>query len=233
MSSIFYMLNNFFSNSENTVSQDDDKNDDYDFADDDEKDSESEQEDEVILHNPDGPAIYKDLGNEQEWWFNGKRHRVDGPAVIRKGLRKNESRDIAYEEEEWWQNGELHRQNGPARTIKHPFGIYTRMEWWSNGRLHREEEPAVIERRTDYLETSIYENNTVKVLVEEWWLDGRRHNPNGPSVQETISSVRSEWWDNGEKDITRGNSNSYKNIRAQYNLNVNNNLRDIINKKLF
>jgi hypothetical protein len=235
MSSIFYMLNNFFSNPSNTVTQDDEKSDDYDFADDSEQDDNSESEDneDVVLHKEDGPALCTDGGNEQEWWYNGKRHKIGGPAVIRKGLRKNKLRDITYEEKEWWQNGELHREDGPARTIKHPFGIYTREEWWFNGKLHRERLPAVVERRTDYLETSIYENNTVKVLLEEWWLDGRRHNPSGPSVQETMSSVRSEWWDNGEKDITRGSYNSYKKVRADHNLQVNNNLQDIINDKLF
>ena len=161
MSSIFYMLNNFFSDHSNTVTQDDEKSDEYDFADDSDHDdvSKSEENEEVILHKEDGPALYKDGGNEQEWWYNGKRHREDGPAVIRKGMRSY--KDISYDEEEWWQNGELHREDGPARTIKHPFGIYVRKEWWVNGRLHREEDPAVIEKRTDYLETSIYENKSV------------------------------------------------------------------------
>lgn len=240
MSSIFYMLNNFFATTPHMLSQEDEKNDDYDFANDSENeisqsDSEtsSDEENEVVLHNTIGPAVYKDQGNEQEWWQNGKRHRVDGPAVIRKGLRKNGNKDVLYDEEEWWQNGELHRVDGPARTIKHPFGIYTRMEWWIDGRLHREEEPAVVEKRTDYLDISKYENNTVKVLLEEWWLDGKKHNPRGPSVQETFSGVRSEWWDNGEKDMTRGSFNSYSKVRSQYNTKINNNLKGIVNEKLF
>ena len=102
MSSIFYMLNNFFASSNDTIVQDDEKNDDYDLAgeSEDEENSQSESEDEekeVVLHNNEGPAVFKDKGNEQEWWCNGKRHRVDGPAIIRKGMRSY--KDISYDEE--------------------------------------------------------------------------------------------------------------------------------------
>ena len=39
----------------------------------------------------------------QHWWFNGKPHREDGPAVI-----------YANGTQEWWINGRRHREDGPA-----------------------------------------------------------------------------------------------------------------------
>jgi hypothetical protein len=38
-----------------------------------------------------------------EWYQNGERHRLDGPAV-----------EYASGYKEWYQNGELHRLDGPA-----------------------------------------------------------------------------------------------------------------------
>lgn len=236
MSSIFFMLNNFFAGQKNETPENSDLDfDDLSESDDDKKqenDSEQVYEDDVVLHNANGPAIYKDEGNEQEWWYDGKRHRENGPALIRKGYRSG-NKNVSFDEEEWWVKGELHREDGPARTIKHPFGIYSRMEWWINGKLHREEEPAVIEKKTEYLESARYENKTEKILIQEWWVNGKRHNPNGPSVQETKSSVRTEWWDNGEKDVRRGNFNSYSSIRSKYNTEVNNSLKEKVMENLF
>jgi len=39
----------------------------------------------------------------KEWWLNGQRHRVDGPA-----------REWADGSKQWWVNGKLHRVDGPA-----------------------------------------------------------------------------------------------------------------------
>jgi hypothetical protein len=39
----------------------------------------------------------------QEWWVNGQRHRVDGPAVI-----------YADGSKRWYINDQLHRLDGPA-----------------------------------------------------------------------------------------------------------------------
>lgn len=33
------------------------------------------------MHNDDGPALITATGT-QEWWLHGRRHRVDGPAVV-------------------------------------------------------------------------------------------------------------------------------------------------------
>ena len=52
-------------------------------------------------HRVDGPAVeYKD--GLCIWYFNGKIHREDGPAITWNG---------SYE---WWTNGKLHKEDGPA-----------------------------------------------------------------------------------------------------------------------
>lgn len=56
------------------------------------------------LHCVNGPAIIRTFPYYfEEWWIDGKRHRVGGPAVT-------------YDDgsEDWLQNGILHREDGPA-----------------------------------------------------------------------------------------------------------------------
>ena len=69
------------------------------------------------FHRVDGPAIIKKYGRE-EWYQNGVHHRVGGPAVIWvKGGRKA-----------WFLNGVRHRLDGPA--VVYDDG---REQWWKNG----------------------------------------------------------------------------------------------------
>jgi hypothetical protein len=44
-----------------------------------------------------------DENGHKEWWLNGERHRVGGPAI-----------ECSNGDKEWWLNGELHRVDGPA-----------------------------------------------------------------------------------------------------------------------
>ncbi len=53
------------------------------------------------------------------WYQNGKRHRIDGPAVERINGDKF-----------WFQNNKRHRVDGPA--IEHANGD---KEWWYNNKL--------------------------------------------------------------------------------------------------
>ena len=47
-----------------------------------------------VLHRERGPAVTADIENfTHEWWLNGKRHRVGGPAVYDDDIQ------------EWWENG--------------------------------------------------------------------------------------------------------------------------------
>lgn len=54
------------------------------------------------LHRAGGPAVENVVTGRREWWLNGDRHRVDGPAVERP------------ERTEYWRCNLLHRENGPA-----------------------------------------------------------------------------------------------------------------------
>jgi len=61
------------------------------------------------FHRADGPAIEYPNG-EKEWYINGKMHRKNGPAWIRKFRN--------YSTKRWYINGFQHRTNGPAITSK-------------------------------------------------------------------------------------------------------------------
>ncbi len=116
-------------------------------------------------HNSNGPAVleYKDnVLNVEEWWINGKKHRLDGPAYINKAngvttwfldgnrhridgpAHVNTKKDI----ESWYINGKLHRTDGPAsRKGKNTW-------WYKNGLLHRTDGPARVigNKKTYFIE---------------------------------------------------------------------------------
>lgn len=77
------------------------------------------------LHSLNGPAVYKKDGTK-EWWVNGECHRVDGPAVEKENGDKR-----------WYFKNELHREGGPA--IECANGDY---QWYVHGKKHREDGPA-------------------------------------------------------------------------------------------
>ena len=62
-----------------------------------------------------------------EWYFEGERHRLDGPAVEHADGTKS-----------WWVEGKRHRTDGPA--IEHVDGD---KEWWVEGERHRTDGPAI------------------------------------------------------------------------------------------
>ena len=115
------------------------------------------------LHRLDGPAI--ELGSpakparpwKQEWYKDGERHRVGGPAYVNKDPKYR-----YFDKEEWWQNGVLHREDGPARITSDS------QYWYRNGKLDRDDGPA-----------SIKNNGAIK----EWFKDGERHRENGPAIE--------------------------------------------------
>jgi len=63
-------------------------------------------------------GIKKYADGTKEWWQNGKRHRADGPAVVRVNGDKK-----------WYKNGQRHRTGGPA--IEWANGDN---EWYKNGK---------------------------------------------------------------------------------------------------
>jgi len=62
-----------------------------------------------------------------EWRFDGKLHRLNGPAV-----------ECSDGTKYWYQNDYLHRLDGPA--IEHSNGD---KYWYQNGKLHRLDGPAI------------------------------------------------------------------------------------------
>jgi hypothetical protein len=72
--------------------------------------------------------MYVVENGDHRWYANGRRHRTDGPALIRKDGTQV-----------WFFNDTLHRTDGPARIF--PNGD---QEWWVNNKRHRLDGPAVI-----------------------------------------------------------------------------------------
>ena len=70
-------------------------------------------------HRVDGPAVEWANGTKS-WWVNGKRHRVDGPAI-----------EWANGTKLWYVNGERHREDGPA--VEYANGI---KEWFVNSKRY-------------------------------------------------------------------------------------------------
>jgi hypothetical protein len=75
------------------------------------------------LHRAGGPAVENLATGRREWWLNGDRHRVEGPAVERPGRI------------EYWRCNLLHRDDGPA--VITPTGEF----WYRLG--YPSEPPAV------------------------------------------------------------------------------------------
>jgi len=61
------------------------------------------------------------------WYQNGKRHRLDGPAV-----------EYADGSKSWYQNGKSHREDGPAIEEANDDKY-----WYQNDELHRLDGPAI------------------------------------------------------------------------------------------
>jgi hypothetical protein len=70
------------------------------------------------LHCENGPAVY--TSTVKEWFINGKRHRVDGPAIL---IVKDN-----FIRAEWWVNNVLHRDNKPA-----VIDSEGNVEYWKHG----------------------------------------------------------------------------------------------------
>ena len=83
---------------------------------------------------------YYKNGNIQyeRYYFNGKLHRKDGPAVI----CYYENGNKYYEE--YYINGESHNEDGPAIIYYYENGIIQYEKYYYNDKLHRENKPAII-----------------------------------------------------------------------------------------
>jgi len=99
-------------------------------------------------HRLKGPAV---IGEENiRWCQNGQLHRDDGPALIWYGGQQ-----------EWYQHGKLHRIGGPAFIYENDC----KQEWYQNDELHRDDGPAIIHADGE----------------QEWYRHGKRHRSDGPA----------------------------------------------------
>ncbi len=88
-----------------------------------------------------------DVHGDKRYYLNGKRHRIDGPAVeYIDGTKK------------WFVNNKLHRLDGPALESRNGDE-----EWWVNGKLHREDGPAIIYKMSNIIEYYIYGEELEKI----------------------------------------------------------------------
>lgn len=117
------------------------------------------------LHREDGPALTR--GQREEWYWNGIRHRVGGPAV------KDPSQGV----EMWYQNGEHHRSDGPATILESvsPDGTGSRsrtLTWYYLGLRHNAYGPADICTEDG------------RIYREQYYIAGQRHRIDGPAYVE-------------------------------------------------
>lgn len=129
------------------------------------------------LHRVTGPAVVED--NYECWYYNGEKHRDDGPAETyqvhnknwyKNGLLHREGGPAkkAFDYEAWYQDGLLHREGGPAKS---DFSDGTQ-EWFLFGSLHRVDGPAV----------KSFEK-------EEWYYYGLVHRVDGPAVKFNLTEI--------------------------------------------
>ena len=161
-------------------------------------------------HNDVGPAF---IGkNRREWWINGNRHRLNGPAIEEyteesiffrreyfvhgKRHRLDGPAIELSDRKEYFVHGKRHRLDGPAIEYKDK----TQYEWWKNGQKHRDQyencPPAISMGR--------------KIQTKEWWVNGKRHYFYGPAV---IYPKGKEWWINGT--ITKSTSKLRGDLKKQ------------------
>jgi endonuclease YncB( thermonuclease family) len=85
------------------------------------------------------PILELDKNGTKRWWMNGKRHRVDGPAVE------------WADGDKWWMNGKRHRVDGPA--VEWADGdkwwcldgnVYTFDKWLEANKFISEEEKVML-----------------------------------------------------------------------------------------
>lgn len=71
-----------------------------------------------------------DLFGDRLWRFNGRYHRVEGPAI-----------EWSNGDRFWYQNGKLHREDGPAIEC-----VDGHKDWYINGRRLTKEEFLFLKR---------------------------------------------------------------------------------------
>ena len=141
-----------------------------------------------ILHREDGPARIRSDLSVIEWYIDGRRHRVGGPAIV-----------YSNGSEEWFKNGKPHRDDGPA-VILSSSGL---KEWYINGLLHREDGPAVIygDGSIEWFFNGLLHREDGPAIeningTEVWYRHGNLHRTDGPALINPDGTV--DWYICGE-----------------------------------
>ena len=96
-------------------------------------------------HRDNGPAL-DDISGFKIWFINGFRHRVNEPAI-----------ECSDGSKGWLVNGKFHRTNGPAYDMGNGYKA-----WHIHGKRHRIDGPAM-------------EWSTEDGGADEWWIDHKRY----------------------------------------------------------
>ena len=123
----------------------------------------------------------------KEWYENGNKHRLDGPAI-----------EYFNGDKLWYQNGHLHRLNGPAK--KYVSGY---KEWYQNGKLHRLDGPA---QEYSSGTKKWYQNGQRHRLdgpaieckngTKYWYQNGLKHRLDGPAIERVNGDKK--WYQKGK-----------------------------------
>ena len=90
------------------------------------------------LHRADGPAVCDD--DYQEWYLYGKRHREDGPSINLKNLKVFHIDGETIDADDIDDDDNCTKLYGQfVQKIKTPVSLL----WYQHGQLHREDGPAV------------------------------------------------------------------------------------------
>lgn len=151
-------------------------------------------------HRENGPALIINHRNhvEENWFYNGKRHR-DGDLPARVCYPRDDSyKHIVYFVRQWYNHGKLHRIGGPA-CMNQRSDSRSEM-WYIHGVCHREDGPAA--RNWD-------KDN--KITYELWSHNGVYHREDGPTLTclNTLDMIEINWFKNGQRHRDGGPALTY------------------------
>jgi len=161
-----------------------------------------------VFHNIKKPSIIR-KNNIKEWYYLGKLHRKDGPAL--------EGNDGHYE---WYKNGKIHREDGPAIEYGNGEIYYYRyhklhnyndepsidedgnQKWYKYGKLHRENGPAIIKKNGSkywYFYGNRHSYNDQPAVIKKdgtlkWYKYGKLHRDNGPALIIINNDLNNSIW---------------------------------------
>lgn len=165
---------------------------------------------ERLLHNINGPAIVYDNGRK-EYWQDGSRHRLDGPAVEDAGIKQYYIKSKNYSEETYWKHSDVmtyKKKTKPALPKAKILDVPKTIASWTKvtnndaGHLFLEDEETHI-----YLKKGIIRHREDGPAVVDkqgnkfWWYQNKKHRLDGPAVEYSNGQV--EYWIDDSRYITK------------------------------